>query len=65
MTDRRKSQRLIMHGGTNLWANQKSIDTMLNFDNYFYAFETECDGNEPLTDKVKRLIFSEKGAICL
>ena len=23
--------------------------------------ETECDGNEPLTDKVKRLIFSDKG----
>lgn len=32
--------------------------------NTWYIIETECDGNEPLTDKVKRLIFSEKGAIC-
>jgi hypothetical protein len=28
------------------------------------VIETECDGNEPLTDKVKRLIFSDKGVIC-
>ena len=32
--------------------------------NTWYVIETECDGNEPLTNKVKRLIFSEKGAIC-
>ena len=30
--------------------------------NTLYIIETECDGNEALTDKVKRLIFSEKGA---
>ena len=29
--------------------------------NTWYVIETECDGNEPLTDKVKRLIFSDKG----
>ena len=32
--------------------------------NTWYLIETECAGNEPLTDKVKRLIFSEKGAVC-
>ena len=32
--------------------------------NTWYVIETECDGNEPLTDKVKRLIFSDKGVIC-
>lgn len=32
--------------------------------NTWYIIETECDGNELLTNKVKRLIFSEKGAIC-
>ena len=26
--------------------------------------ETVCDGNEPLTHKVKRLIFSDKEALC-
>ena len=31
--------------------------------NTWYIIETECDGNEALADKVKRLIFSEKGAI--
>ena len=30
--------------------------------NTWYIIKTECDGNEALTDKVKRLIFSEKGA---
>ena len=30
----------------------------------WYVIETECDGNEPLADKVKRLIFSDKGVIC-
>lgn len=28
--------------------------------NTWYEIETECDGNEPLTDKVKRLIFSDR-----
>ena len=32
--------------------------------NTWYVIETECDGNEPLDNKVKRLIFSDKGAIC-
>lgn len=32
--------------------------------NTLFVIETECAGSEPLADKVKRLIFSEKGAIC-
>ena len=32
--------------------------------NTWYVIETECDGNEPLTHKVKRLIFSDKEALC-
>ena len=32
--------------------------------NTWYIIKTECDGNETLADKVKRLIFSEKGASC-
>ena len=32
--------------------------------NTWYLLETVCDGNEPLTDKVKRLIFSNKEALC-
>ena len=32
--------------------------------NTWYIVETECDGNEPLADKVKRLIFSDKGVTC-
>lgn len=31
--------------------------------NTWYIIRTECDGREALTDKVKRLIFSEKGAV--
>ena len=31
--------------------------------NTWYIVKTECDGGEPLTSKVKRLIFSEKGQI--
>ena len=31
--------------------------------NTWYIIKTECGGSEALTDKVKRLIFSEKGAI--
>ena len=30
----------------------------------WYIVETECVGNEPLADKVKRLFFSDKGVIC-
>lgn len=32
--------------------------------NTWYLLETVCDGNEPLTHKVKRLIFSDKEALC-
>ena len=32
--------------------------------NTWYLLETVCDGNEPLTHKVKRLIFSNKEALC-
>lgn len=32
--------------------------------NTWYLIETECDGNEPLTNKVKRLIFSDKEVLC-
>lgn len=31
--------------------------------NTWYIVKTECGGNEALTNKVKRLIFSEKGAV--
>ena len=31
--------------------------------NTWYIIKTECGGSEALADKVKRLIFSEKGAI--
>ena len=31
--------------------------------NTWYIIETECDGNEPLPGMVRRLIFSEKGAV--
>ena len=31
--------------------------------NACYIIKTECDGNETLASKVKRLIFSEKGTI--
>ena len=32
--------------------------------NTWYIVETECAGNEPLADKVKRLIFLDKGVAC-
>ena len=32
--------------------------------NTWYLLETVCDGNEPLTHKVKQLIFSDKEALC-
>ena len=31
--------------------------------NTWYIVETECGGNEPLTNIMRRLIFSEKGAV--
>ena len=39
-------------------------DAIGYIDIYSCVIETECDGNEPLADKVKRLIFSDKGGIC-
>ena len=41
---------------------RKTIERKIG--NTWYVIETECDGNEPLADKVKRLIFSDKGVIC-
>ena len=32
--------------------------------NTWYTVETVCDGNEPLTQKVKRLIFSDREVAC-
>lgn len=32
--------------------------------NTWYLIETECAGEERLSDKVKRLIFSDKGVVC-
>ena len=32
--------------------------------NTWYLIETECVGEEKLSDKVKRLIFSDKGVVC-
>ena len=32
--------------------------------NTWYVIETECAGTELLANKVKRLIFSDKGVIC-
>ena len=31
--------------------------------NTWYIIETECGGNEPLSGMLRRLIFSEKGAV--
>ena len=47
-------------------AAQSSFRTTIErkIGNTWYVIETECAGSEPLADKVKRLIFSEKGAIC-
>ena len=42
----------------------KAQSVVYTYGNTWYVIETECDGNEPLTDKVKRLIFSDKGVIC-
>ena len=32
--------------------------------NTWYLIEAECVGEEKLSDKVKRLIFSDKGVVC-
>ena len=43
--------------------NPFSCTATRRIGNTWYVVETECGGNEPLPGVVKRLIFSEKGAI--
>ena len=43
--------------------NPFSCTVTRKIGNTWYVVETECGGNEPLPDMVRRLIFSEKGAI--
>lgn len=43
--------------------NPFSCTVTRKIGNTWYIVEAECDGNETLTNKVKRLIFSEKGSI--
>ena len=48
------------------WKNWRSpFHTVIwqNIGNTWYIIKTEFGGNEALTDKVKRLIFSEKGTV--
>ena len=47
------------HGLRNLF----SCKVTRKIGNTWYIIRTECDGREALTDKVKRLIFSEKGTV--
>ena len=49
-----------------LWDEPRNpfLDTVeRKIGNTCYIVKTECGGNEALTNKVKRLIFSEKGQI--
>ena len=43
--------------------NPFSCQVMRKIGSTLYIIETECDGSEPLPSMVKRLIFSEKGAV--
>ena len=43
--------------------NPFSCTATRKLGNAWYVVETECSGNEPLSGMVRRLIFSEKGAI--
>ena len=43
--------------------NPFSCKVTRKIGNTWYVVETECGGNEPLSGMVKRLIFSEKGAV--
>ena len=43
--------------------NPFSCTVTRKIGNAWYVVETECGGNEPLSGMVRRLIFSEKGAI--
>ena len=42
--------------------NPFSCTVTRKIGNTWYAVETECGGDEPLPNMVRRLIFSEKGA---
>jgi hypothetical protein len=48
-----------------MWERQNPFSGTVKrkIGNTWYIVETECDGNEPLTNKVKRLIFSDKEAV--
>lgn len=48
------------------WAGGRAFGetVMRKIGNTWYEIETKCDGSERLTDKLHRMIFSEKGAIC-
>ena len=43
--------------------NPFSCTVTRKIGNTWYVIETECGGNEPLPGMVRRLIFSEKGAV--
>ena len=43
--------------------NPFSRTVMRKIGNTWYVIETECGGDEPLPNMIRRLIFSEKGAI--
>jgi hypothetical protein len=48
------------------WAGCRSFCRTVErkIGNTWYTVETVCDGNEPLTQKVKRLIFSDREVAC-
>ena len=43
--------------------NPFSCTVTRKIGNTWYVIETECSGSEPLSGMVRRLIFSEKGAV--
>ena len=43
--------------------NPFSCTVTRKIGNTWYVIETECGGNEPLPGMVRRLVFSEKGAV--
>ena len=49
-----------------MWERQNPFSGTVTrrIGNTWYIVETECDGNEPLANKVRRLIFSDKEAVC-
>ena len=48
------------------WSGRHSVCGTVErkIGNTWYTVETLCDGNEPLTQKVKRLIFSDREVAC-